>query len=297
MPDTFTPRRVTTLTTALFSPVLAALCALALGATPAACHAGKLLAREGAEVFAKISVAAGRLNGMSGDLDIQYTRSDAFRQDHRARFWFSKPFRLRVDQRPSAGGSDGVELYCADMRVALYLPDRKQVVEFELGNAESGDVLPHFFSLFTIPGFTQGALLPDIESQFATQVEEVDAGWRVTLTPTAASFYRSALGLSHVTADIDRKSLMPRSLELHEEQVVGTRVFCRIDLAHLEFNPQIPPHLFLYKPRPNVRRVPATEVLREWVMDALARAGGQGTNLLQGFERKLQDLQKKPWDF
>ena len=266
----------------------------ALLACAATCRAGKLLPREGAEVFAKISVAAGQLTGMSGELAIHYTAADAFRRDHTARFWFSKPFRLRVDQLP--GG--GAELYCADGRAALYLPDRKQVVEFDMGAADSTDVLPRFFALFTIPGFAQGALLPDVESQFATAVEATDRGWRVSLTPTALSFYRTALGIALVTADVDRQSMLPYRLELAEEQVAGTRVFCAIDVTKLEMNPRIAPLVFLYHPRPGVRHVPATDVLKEWVMDALARAGmGQGAGLFQDLQRKVSDFRKSPWDF
>lgn len=262
-------------------------------ALPLSCRAGKLLEREAAEVFAKISVAAGQLSSMSGELDIKYASADAFRKDHTARFWFSKPFRLRVDQLPAGG----IELYCVEGRATLYLPDRKQVVEFELGQSDGLDVLPRFFSLFTIPGFVRGALLTDVESQFATSIEEIPRGWRVTLTPTVTSFYRTALGLALVTADVDRATTLPYRLELHEELVSGTRAFCTIELARLAFNPQVAPHLFLYLPRPGVRRVPATEVLKEWVVDALARASGQGHDVFQSFEKTITNLRKNPWDF
>lgn len=261
------------------------------------CLAGKLLEREAAEVFAKMSVAAGQLTGMSGELNVHYAASDTFRRDHRARFWFSKPFRLRVDQLPEPGAADGIELYCAEQRASLYLPDRKQVVEFEIGAASAGDLLPSFFSLFTIPSFVQGALLPDVESQFSTQVEEVARGWRLTLTPHAVSFYRSALALDHITADVDRQTLLPYHLELHEESGGGSRQLCSIDLAKLQFNPRIAPHMFLYRPRLGVRRVASTEVLQEWVMDALGRAGFQGRGVMDGLQQKLLDFQKKPWDF
>lgn len=238
-------------------------------------------------------MAAGQLSALSGELDIRYASGDAFRRDHTARFWFTKPFRLRVDQLPAPG----IELYCVESRATLYFPDRKQVVEFEIGQPDSLDVLPRFFALFTIPGFVRGALLTDVESHFATQVEEIARGWRVTLTPAATSFYRTALGLAQVTADVDRKTMLPYHLELHEELVAGTRPFCTIDLAKLEFNQKVAPHVFLYLPRPGVRRVPATDVLKEWVVDALARASGQGHDVFQNIEKKITDFQKNPWDF
>lgn len=275
--------------------LVGALILLVLG--PSACPAGKLLERAAAEVFAKMSVAAGQLTSMSGELDVHYAASDTFKRDHRARFWFSKPFRLRVDQLPGPGAPDGIELYCADKGAALYLPDRRQVVEFDLGSAAGANVLPRFFGLFTIPGFVQGALLPDVESQFSTQVEEIPRGWRLTLTPHAMSFYRTALALSHLTADVDRASMLPYHLEVNEEEGGGSRLLCRINLSQLRFNPRIAPHLFLFRPRPGVRRVASTEVLQEWVMDALGRAGGQGQNVLDGLHQKLLDFRKKPWDF
>ena len=268
---------------------------LASGAT---CLADKPLERPAAEVFAKMSVAAGQLAGMSGELDVHYSpranapgpggAKDGVRKDHTARFWFAKPFRLRVDQVP-----DGIELYCADRSAALYLPDRKQVVEFDIGATGANDLLPGFFSLFTIPSFVQGALLPDVESQFETQVVETPRGWRLSLTPYAGSLYRGALGLTRIDAEVDRANMMPYRLELFE----AAGLLCRIDLAKLEFNPKIAPSLFLYNPRPGVHRVASTDILKEWVLDALGQASTNGHGVMHDLQKKLSDFQKSPWDF
>ena len=261
-------------------------------ALAAPCLAGKLLEHDATAVFAKMSVAAGQLDSVSGELDIRYAAAGPNHSDHRARFWFAKPFRLRVDEMPA-----GLELTCADQHASLYQPEHKQVVDFELGSTAAGDLLPRFFSLFAIPGFVQGALLTDVESQFAITAEEMEGGWRLVLTPRALSLYRTALAIDHIDAEVDRKSMLPRKLELADLGPDGAaRPLCSIAVVRLEPNTRIPPVTFLSRPRPGVRHVASTDVLRDWVLDALGR-GDPGQGLMDGLKQRITEFQKNPWGF
>ena len=263
-------------------------------ATP--CLAGKVLERSATEVFAKMSVAAGALASMRGELEVSYAAAGPHAHDHRARFWFAKPFRLRVDEVPA-----GLELTCADQHAALYQPELKQVVDFELGSGAGGaaaDILPRFFALFAIPSFVQGALLTDVESQFAIQVEEVDGGWKLRLEPHALSVYRTALAIDHVEAEVDGKSMLPRRLDIHDFGPDGApRLLCAIRVESLEMNVRIAPLTFLVRPHPGVHHVASTEVLREWVLEALGRAGDQGRGVVDQLQQRIEKLRKDPWGF
>jgi outer membrane lipoprotein-sorting protein len=264
---------------------------------PRALLAAKPQQREPAEVLAKMSVAAGQLVAMSGELDVRYFVRGTHHADHRAKFWFAKPFRVKVVQLPHAG-EPAMELTYADQRAWLYQPERKQVVEFDLTGGGPTDLLPRVFSLFAIPGFVQGALLSDVESHFATTVEPVGKdAWVLTLVAHAHSLFRVALGIDRVVADVDVKSMMPRRLEIHDEGPNGPRLLCRVGLSKLKFNPKLNTAIFKFEAPPDVRRVPSTEILREWAGEAVSRASQQGLDVLNSLQERILKLRDKPWDF
>jgi outer membrane lipoprotein-sorting protein len=272
---------------------VARLAMLGMLLVPATCLAGKTLERGATELFAKMSVAAGQLRSMAGDLEIAYKAQRGTAKDHRARFWFTKPFRLHVEQV----GGEGMELFCADQRVSLYQPEHKQVVEFDLSGGGAGELIPKVLGLFAIPGFVQGAVLPDVESQFAISVQEMGEGWHLKLEPTPNSLYHTALNIERIEAEVDRKTTLPRELEIHDLGPDGReRLLCRVRVVKLEFNPSLGAAHFAFAPRPGVKQVSGSEVLRDWATEVLGRASG-AQGLMDGLQDKWNQLQKNPWGF
>ena len=264
---------------------------------PRAMLAGKPVDRRPAEVLAKMSVAAGQLTAMSGELDVRYSATGVFNVDHKAKFWFAKPFRVKVVQVPVDPGAEGMELTYADSQAWLYQPQRKQVVEFDLTGGGPTDLLPRVFSLFAIPGFVQGALLSDVESHFAASVTPARGGWVLTLVANGHSLFRVALGIDRVIADVDAKTMLPKMLTIYNEGESGPKLLCRVGLSKLKFNPKLAASTFRFEAPKDVRRVPSTEILREWAGDAASRAGQQGLDVLNDVQERLRKLKERPWDF
>lgn len=260
--------------------------------------AGRPMERRPAELIAKMSVAAGQLVSMSGELEVRYSTGGVYHVDHRAKFWFAKPFRVKVVQVPLSPGADAMELTYAEERAWLYQPDRKQVVEFDLSGGGPTDLMPRVFSLFAIPGFVQGALLSDVESHFATSVEKAGANaWTLTLVAHAHSLFRVGLGIDRVVADVDAASTMPKGFTIYTEGDAGPKLLCRVALAKLKFNPKLPGAIFRFEAPGDVRRVPSTEILREWASDAMSRASQQGLDMLNNIQQRLRKLKERPWEF
>jgi outer membrane lipoprotein-sorting protein len=245
------------------------------------------------EVLAYFKVALGKLTTLAGTLRVTYAAgSGGFNRDHVARFWFARPFKLRVSSSVSP-----TEMVHADYRMILYYPEARQVVTFDLTGG-GGELVRRFFSLFEIGRFLEGTLLADVEAQFGVEAEERPGEWRMTFRPRDTSLYRLALEIERIEVTLDRRSMLPRRLDLFEQSGAVRRKLCAVELDDLRANVPIPESTFVFKEPRGTTQVPSSELLRDWVVERMTRAAGQrAVPVVDEVRRRLTRFAEDPWNF
>lgn len=251
-----------------------------------------VLSPEAKEILANLKLSLARLETATGVIDLTYNAPGGHNYDHRIRFLFKKPFKVAIDDL-----SGHNSLYYADWKATLYSPARRQAIELDLTRG-LGELIQHFFALFQFSGFLDGVLLENVEEQFAIEVEKRAEGHLVRFRARSWGIYRLALSLDRIDVLLDRRTLYPRSLDVHEYDAKGlSRLLCRAKVLSLRVNDRVSDTAFVLKVEGEITRMESTQVLWMWIESLYEGARVRATDYYDSVKRRVTRYLRHPFDY